>query len=219
VRYYRGGEETQPICLSCCTNKLSGEIEREKIISDIKKLGVTLPITCETPHPNELCIDCGYSSLLETKRLSILTEWAECEGEYPKCPRCPGCYERHDRYLEELSRNIICPDCNREWDGQAQCPCGIYEYTDNQLTDNSENSVNSDNEDNEDNEDNYVYEGEYELEDGEIIENNTVKVENVKNTVKDIGEIMFDIQKDIPEGTYLELMDSLQKLTNEVNDL
>ena len=44
-------------------------------------------------------------------------------------------------------------------------------------------------------------------------------VARVKKVAKEIGEKLFDISSEIKEGTYLALMDSLQKLNNGVNDL
>jgi len=62
-----------------------------------------------------------------------------------------------------------------------------------------------------------TYEGEYENED--MPENNTEKVKKIKNTIGDIGEIMFDIQEKMSEGEYLKVMDLLQSATNGLNGL
>ena len=67
-------------------------------------------------------------------------------------------------------------------------------------------------------EDDATYIGEYEIEDWQA-ENNTEKVKEIKDKVKEIGEIVYDIQEKISEGEYLKLMDSLQGLTNRVNEL
>ena len=67
-------------------------------------------------------------------------------------------------------------------------------------------------------EDDATYIGEYENEDWQA-ENNTEKVKEIKDKVKEIGEIVYDIQEKISEGEYLKLMDSLQGLTNRVNEL
>jgi hypothetical protein len=63
-----------------------------------------------------------------------------------------------------------------------------------------------------------TYEDEYELGE-EPPENNSDKVKEVKDIVKDIGERIFDISDNITEGKYLELMNALQKLNNKVNAL
>lgn len=67
-------------------------------------------------------------------------------------------------------------------------------------------------------EDDETYIGEYENEDWQP-ENNSEKVKEIKDKVKEIGEIVYDIQEKISEGEYLKLMDSLQGLTNRVNEL
>ena len=69
----------------------------------------------------------------------------------------------------------------------------------------------------EDFEDDETYIGEYENEDWQP-ENNSEKVKEIKDKVKEIGEIVYDIQEKISEGEYLKLMDSLQGLTNRVNE-
>ena len=61
------------------------------------------------------------------------------------------------------------------------------------------------------------YEGEYENED--LPENNTEKATDIKDAVKEVGEKMFDVQDQLKEGDYLELMNLLQKVTNKVNSL
>ena len=61
-----------------------------------------------------------------------------------------------------------------------------------------------------------TYEGE--LEPGEEEEdNNEEKAMRVKQSVRDMGELVFDIKDDISEGVYLKLMDGLQSITNEMN--
>ena len=66
------------------------------------------------------------------------------------------------------------------------------------------------------NEDN-VYEGEYENE--YLPENNSEIAGEIKKTVSEIGEKLFNIQEKIKEGEYLILMNLLQKVTNDVNRL
>ena len=62
-----------------------------------------------------------------------------------------------------------------------------------------------------------TYRGEYENED--LPENNTEKVKQVKESVKEMGSLVFDLQEKLTEGEYLQLMDHLQKITNGVNSL
>jgi hypothetical protein len=66
-------------------------------------------------------------------------------------------------------------------------------------------------------EDDEEYEGEYENE--ELPENNTEKAKEIKDTVREVGEKMFDVQDQLREGDYLEIMNLLQKVTNSVNSL
>lgn len=58
-----------------------------------------------------------------------------------------------------------------------------------------------------------------EYENEELPENNTEKVKKVKESVKNMGELVFNLQEKLSEGEYLELMNHLQKITNEVNNL
>lgn len=62
-----------------------------------------------------------------------------------------------------------------------------------------------------------VYEGEYENEDPP--ENNTELATEIKGTISEIGENLFDVKEKLTEGEYLKLMDLLQKVTNDVNRL
>lgn len=62
-----------------------------------------------------------------------------------------------------------------------------------------------------------TYEDEYENE--ELPENNTEKAIELKEAVKEVGEKVFDLQEQLKEGDYLEIMNLLQKVTNKVNSL
>ena len=64
---------------------------------------------------------------------------------------------------------------------------------------------------------NDTYEGEYENEDPP--ENNTEIAKEIKGTIAEIGENLFDVKEKLTEGEYLKLMDLLQKVTNDVNRL
>jgi len=70
-------------------------------------------------------------------------------------------------------------------------------------------------------EDDEEYEGEYEgeYENEKLPENNTEKAKEIKDTVREVGEKMFDVQDQLREGDYLEIMNLLQKVTNSVNSL
>ena len=136
-----------------------------------------------------------------------------------------------------------CENCGRIWDGNAQCPCLLFDEEEEPRTPRPD--VNEEDPavlavrvrdeimdqriiqrlvhlhegvEEEDFEEDGTYIGEYENEDWQP-ENNTEKVKEIKDSVKDIGEIVFDIREKISEGEYVKLMDSLQGLTNRVNEL
>jgi len=183
------------VCLSC-------------IIAEDKPHARTLFGNC--PDWGKNCVDCGYSSLIHSMRFGEHTVWKEdVDGLGVPCSRCPDCSEREIRTTEANTQEdiegaeIMCAYCSHVWDGNAQCPCNLG-LSDSELSD-------SEDED-------WPYGEEYVLDD-EPPENNSEKVKAVKETVKEIGEKLFDISSEIKEGTYLALMDSLQKLNNGVNDL
>ena len=59
--------------------------------------------------------------------------------------------------------------------------------------------------------------GEYE--NVELPENNPEKAREIKDSVRDIGEKVFDVKDQLKEGDYLEIMNLLQVVTNRVNSL
>jgi len=63
------------------------------------------------------------------------------------------------------------------------------------------------------------FQEEYEVD--ELPENNTEKVRKVKETVKTLGEKVYELQekRTFNEGEYLEMMNLLQQITNGVNEL
>jgi hypothetical protein len=62
------------------------------------------------------CIDCCLSEDLATDNGQ--EEFRASEGEWPEVWRCLNCYyDQEDFYT--------CERCGREWDGNAQCPCGM----------------------------------------------------------------------------------------------
>jgi len=90
----------------------------------------------------------------------------------------------------------VCYNCGQPNTWGIPCQCGLY-FTDR--------------------EGDQTYLGEYENED--LPENNSEKVKQVKDTVKEMGEFVYDLQEKLTEGEYLKLMDLLQKVTNDVNNL
>lgn len=111
----------------------------------------------------------------------------------------------------------LCESCGREWDGNAQCPCGIGYFID---TEGSENEIANTwdqvlswiNE--------YEYEPEeYELIEEDIPENNYHAEREITETVKKIGEKLYENKHIISDGDYLIMMNELQKITNAAKHL
>lgn len=115
---------------------------------------------------------------------------------------------------------ILCESCGREWDGNAQCPCGIGYFLD---AEGSENEIATTwdqvlswiNE--------YEYE-EYESEEYELIEeeppeNNYHPEREITENVKKIGEKLYENKHIISDGDYLIMMNELQKITNAAKHL
>jgi len=111
--------------------------------------------------------------------------------------------EEHVHVDENL---ILCEACGREWDGHAQCPCGMGYVTDT----NAARLLFGPVED--------PYYGEYEI-DEDLPENNSLAAKEIKDAVKVLGETLFDLQEKLSEGEYLKMMDLLQKITNKTNSL
>jgi len=62
-----------------------------------------------------------------------------------------------------------------------------------------------------------TYGGELELVDTDEDGEDGEKPHRVKKTVQEMGEVLFDIKDKITEGEYLQLMNGLQSITNEMN--
>ena len=207
------------------------------------------------------CIDCGMSEHFALNQ--GLPRFMEDLEVWPRNWRCDGCWARRERFEESLDGRLEgpmiddlrrrdenlteCDNCGRIWDGNAQCPCLLFDEEeeigtppapiDDNILDPAVRALrirdqvmdqrivqrlmhlqqHPEMEDFEDDDDG-TYIGEYENEEWQP-ENNTEKVKNIKDSVKNIGEILFDIQEKVTEGEYLKLMDSLQELTNRVNEL
>jgi len=111
--------------------------------------------------------------------------------DYPSRHLCLPCYE--------LEKGNLCQQCGEPLSSVRPC-CGCE---DPQYIIDREGDV--------------TYLDEYENED--LPENNTEKVKQVKESVKEMGSLVFDLQDKLTEGEYLLLMDHLQKITNTVNSL
>lgn len=139
------------------------------------------------------CNSCFLSEKM-AKRYGISMIPVECFPEEHVCSVC------NDIYPDIARENIEeAPEEPGEWeqllDGSWVLNGEIYEEEDYEET----------------------YTGEYENEEQE--ENNTEIAKEIKGSISEIGEQLFDIQEKMTEGEYLKLMDLLQKVTNSVNRL
>ena len=154
-------------CYHCCL---------QEIEDDAKYLAMEVHHDDEDPNPYSLpkifCGQCGSE-----------------ENEH--------CIHHLYQFEAQREESMTCESCNRVWDGNAQCPCGIGYVFD---TDPYEEE----------------YEEEYEI-DEDPPENNSERANGMKQTIKNLGEIVYDIQDKILEGEYLQMMNLLQKITNQIN--
>jgi hypothetical protein len=177
------------------------------------------------------CYKCCVKDSEEgAENLGMDVEYDEDDPEKYSLPRvsCPQCGASSDEYCEHHpypppdrrfqeqgqveEHSILCEECGREWDGNAQCPCGIGHFIDssgdNEIA-TSWDQVSSWIEE---------YEGEYELAE-DPPENNSEIAKDIKDSVKELGEQLFDLQEKLTEGEYLKMMNLLQKITNKTNSL
>jgi hypothetical protein len=146
------------------------------------------------------CVDCGYSEALciqyHGDQLGQFYLEGQTRPEYQdETTRCQGCRSRVERYERE----------EREG-GEVVEGVSVNRVL---FPDNGEEEEVSEE---------WVETYEGELEPGEEEEdNNEEKAMRVKQSVRDMGELVFDIKDDISEGVYLKLMDGLQSITNEMN--
>lgn len=113
-------------------------------------------------------------------------------GDGSRRTMCIQCFSE----MELIETRRICGRCGGEYDESEPCECGLWFL---------------------DRDGDITYIDEYENE--ELPENNTEKVRMVKDSVKEMGEFVYDLQEKLSEGEYLKLMDQLQKITNSVNNL
>jgi len=164
-------------------------------------------LSCTVESPNDFyCIDCGYSEKLckqyHGEQLGQFYNEGETRPFYQdENTRCHGCRSRVDRWgsawLEEDSDDVD------EDEGRVNRVL---------FPENDEEVLIGDQEELEE-----TYVGELELAE-ENEENGEERSVRVKKTVQAMGEILFDIREKINEGEYLELMNGLQSITNEMNN-
>ena len=174
-------------CYKCCVreaeegaNYLDMEVEYDE--DDPEKYSL----------PRITCPQCGASS----------DEFCE---HHPYSPP-PGHQFRQQEQVHVDENLVLCEACGREWDGHAQCPCGMGYVTDT----NAARLLFGPVED--------PYYGEYEI-DEDPPENNSEVAKEIKDSVKELGGQLFDLQGKLTEGEYLKIMDLLQKITNKINSL
>jgi len=146
------------------------------------------------------CNNCFLSEKM-AKRYGISMIPLECFPEEHVCAVC------NDIYPEIASRgnNDEEPGVPGEWDG---VPGEWEQLLDGRWVLNGEIYEDEDYE---------TYNGEYENENPR--ENNTELAVEIKHTISELGEDLFDIKEKLTEGEYLKMMDLLQKITNDVNRL
>ena len=171
--------------------------------------------------PEDTCCSfCNYPKSVVNHRCGgcdkITIMW-DGEMSQPAKFMCYSCeYLEHPAAIESCCFNCgLSPEFEEIYRGQSfyqyhgsntchDCMCVIEEA--NPLV----NGFDSDEE---------AFEEEYEVD--KMPENNTEKVKKVKETVKTLGEKIYEIQEQgrFNEGEYLEMMNLLQQITNGVNEL
>jgi hypothetical protein len=148
------------------------------------------------------CEDCGvserfYKACQQSRHHSLTGEWIHYSTGWSFTTVCHS----------EVPNEVVCPCC-----AVSRGILDEGEWLDNIIA----------NEDGEDgaywesvHDEDGTYYGEYE--NGDLPEDNSEKMKEVKDAVKDVGEFVFDLQDKLPEGDYLKLMDLLQKVTNVAN--
>jgi hypothetical protein len=179
----------------------------------------------DNPDGPKWCVDCHLCDRLEDNQgNSYRGTFIPSNGEFLITMRC---YDCHCVYLENTSVRIpgteVCYDYNDPYIACLECGVDIYEkecehILNNEITCSTCGSLGAweclcDDSTMIDS----IYNGEFENE--PIPENNTEKAKEIKGDIKDIGEEIFAIQSSITEGSYLKIMNMLQKVTNCVNAL
>ena len=156
--------------------------------------------SCSVGENDFFCVDCGYSETLckqyHGEQLGQFYREGETRPDYQdENTRCNGCRARVERYERESEVD----------EPRLRFARVLFPENDEEevlLGDHDEWSE--------------TYEGELEPveDDGD---NNEEKAMRVKQSVQEMGEILFDIKDKITEGEYLKMMDCLQSVTNEMN--
>lgn len=151
---------------------------------------------------DRLLIDCGVNMAKEERIICCSCSYVEEDSKV-----CIDC-GISDGYCSRLFSDYQFIECN---DG---CRC---EHCMDILSESNQLTFGPDDDDTLS--DIELTDSETEYEPGELPENNSEKVVGIKETVKKIGEKVYDIQEKITEGEYLEMMNLLMDVTRELNGL
>ncbi len=200
ILYHDGEDFKHSVICECesCLNMVTTNLNVRRILFETDE-------ETESSSENNYCSDCGLSE--EFARINHHPNF-QLGRDWPRVYRCETCHNRDERLIRSAENDICLEcgeinrlgnpcDCVRDWViDRVGSPENIDEYIE------------------------YIddeYIGEYENE--EMPENNTEKVKGVKDTVKEIGEFVYDLQEKLNEGEYLKMMNLLQEVTNRVNNL
>jgi hypothetical protein len=168
----------------------------------------------------ERCSACGSSNLLwcDEDIFEDHFHYNTYRG-HGLCGFCPSCsdrlseQEKSEKLYDRRERLSIPHDQDY---GAQMHPAELVASADAASTD-AADQTDDDIELSDSDEEDPIYDAQYENE--ELPENNTEKAKKIKGAVREVGEKIFDIQDKLKEGDYLEIMNLLQKVTNEVNSL
>ena len=166
----------------------------------------------------ERCSACGISNLLCCDE-DVVEDYFHYNTyrQYGMCGFCPSCsenlseQEKAEKLYDRRERLSVPHGQDIEARLHATQVQANEEDTDDDL------ELNDSDEEDRLYGDSQEWDEEYENE--ELPENNTEKAKKIKGAVREVGEKIFDIQDKLKEGEYLEIMNLLQKVTNEVNSL
>jgi hypothetical protein len=141
------------------------------------------------------CSDCGYSETLckqyHGEQLGLFYLEGQARPAYQdENTRCQGCRARVERWESSEVARTLFPESDEAFSVDRDTYDGELELVD---------------------------EDEDEDEDGDGEGEDEEKPHRVKKTVQEMGGILFDIKDKITEGEYLQLMNGLQSITNEMN--
>ena len=176
----------------------------------------------------ERCSACGITNLLCCDE-DVVEDFFHYHyyRDYGPCGFCPSCsenlseQEKADKLYDRRERLSIPHGEDYEARLHAEQVQANEEEPDDDLDLNDDPDLTLT--DGSDEEEDRLYgdsqEWEEEYENEELPENNSEKAKKIKDTIREVGEKMFDIKEILKEGDYLEIMGLLQKVTNEVNSL